>query len=72
MDDNLVRFWARKSAIKSLEVLKACKVVVEKFENLTDNKPRNPENGNWDENFERKFGVWKIVNGRFLNLKEKR
>ena len=47
-------------------------MVVEKFENLTDNKPRNPENGNWDENFERKFGVWKIVNGRFLNLKEKR
>ena len=28
------------------------------------------KNGIWDENFERKFGVWKITNGRFLNLKE--
>ena len=37
---------------------------------MKSNKPRNPENNNWDDNFERKFGIWKIVNGRFLNLKE--
>ena len=33
-------------------------------------KEINPKNSKWDENFERKFGVWKILHGRFLNLKE--
>ena len=70
MDDKIVRFWARKSTTKNLEILKACKVVVEMFENLKGRKPRNSGIDNWDENFERKFVVWKIVHGRFLNLKE--
>ena len=33
-DENLLRYWARKITIKNLEILKACKVVVESFENL--------------------------------------
>ena len=30
----------------------------------------NPEVTNWDENFDRKYNIWKITHGRFLNLKE--
>ena len=42
-------------------------MVVEKYQDL---KEISPKITNWDDNFERKFGVWKIVHGRFLNLKE--
>ena len=66
-NDTAVRHWARKLTSKHLEILKACKVVVEKYQEI---KEINPKNTNWDDKFERKFGVWKIVNGRFLNLKE--
>ena len=46
--------------------------MVEIFGNLeNENKPRKMKNGIWDENFDRKFGVWKIKNGWFLNLKER-
>ena len=70
-DDKRMRYLARKAAIKDLEVLKACKVVVEKLEFLTkESKPRMKENKLWSEEFKRKFGVWKVTNGRFLNLKE--
>ena len=72
-DDSLLRYWARKTAVKGLEVLKACKVVVETLEVLEKgNKPRKTNIGMWDENFERKYSVWKITNGRFLNLKERK
>jgi hypothetical protein len=66
-NDTAVRHWARKLTSKHLEILKACKVVVEKYQKIRE---INPKNTNWDDKFERKFGVWKIVNGRFLNLKE--
>jgi hypothetical protein len=57
-EDSLLRYWARKTALKGLEVLKACKVVVETLEFLEkENKPRKTKNGIWDENFERKYGV---------------
>ena len=71
VDDEKVRFWARTTSLKSLEILKACKVVVETFGILNEKEPRKLKNSNLEENFERKFGVWKIVHGRFLNLKEK-
>ena len=72
-DDKRMRYLARKAAIKDLEILKAFKVVVEKLEFLTkESKPRMKENKLWNEEFERKFGVWKVTNGRFLNLKESR
>ena len=63
----------RKLTIKNLEILKACKVVVETFGNLEkENKPKKMKNGIWDENFERKYSVCKITNGRILNLKERK
>jgi hypothetical protein len=64
-NDTAVRHWARKLTLKHLEILKACKVVIEKYKEM---KEINPKITNWDDNFERKFGVWKIVNERFLNL----
>ena len=70
-NDNQIQYLARKTAIKDLEILKACKVVVESLEYLM--KEITPSMNNmWDEAFERKFGVWKITNGRFLNLKERK
>ena len=67
VSETSVRYWATKLTSKDLEVLKACKVVVEKYQEL---KEMSPKITNWDDNFERKFGVWKITHGRFLNLKE--
>ena len=66
-DDLVMREWARKHTIKDLEILKACKVVVETFDKMAD---LNPKVTNWDESLERKYNVWKITHGRFLNLKE--
>ena len=66
-NDTAVRHWARKLTLKHLELLKACKVVVERYEEM---KEINPKVTNLDESFERKLGIWKITNGRFLNLKE--
>jgi hypothetical protein len=65
MNDTAVRLWARKLTLKNLELLKACKVVVEKYDTEL-----NPEVTNWDANFDIKFSTWKITHGRFLNLKE--
>ena len=78
VDDERVRFWARKSSRKSLEILKACKVVVETFENLAENEPRKQKYGIWEKKFETKklkenldLGRLCNVHGKFLNLKEK-
>ena len=62
-----MRLWASKLISKDLEKLKACKVVVEEYQKLPDIDPKIT---NWNESFERKLAIWKIVNGRFLNLKE--
>ena len=66
-NDTAVRHWARKLTLKYLELLKACKVVIERYDKIPE---LNPKVTNWDANFDRKFSTWKITHGRFLNLKE--
>ena len=66
-NDTAVRHWARKLTLKHLELLKACKVVMERYDKIPE---INPKVTNWNENFDRKFSIWKIAHGRFLNLKE--
>ena len=68
-DDQRIIYLARKAAVKDLEILKACKVVVEKLDcMMKESKPKMKETNLWSEKFERKFGIWKLTNVRFLNL----
>ena len=60
-NDAAVRIWARRIISKDLEILKACKVVVEQYQKLPDIDPKIT---NWNENFERTWNLedseWKV------------
>jgi hypothetical protein len=72
-DDHKLKYLAKKTDKKEFEIMKACKVVVDRLDVMVDEKlpmTRLTENVTWDEVFERKYCVWKTMNVRFLNLKE--
>ena len=48
-----MRYLARKAAVKDIEILKACKAVVEKLDFMTkESKPKMKETNSWSEEFE--------------------
>ena len=72
-DDQRLRHLARKTAVKNLEILKACNVVVERMDFITKEfqcSAKIKETIIRSEEFKRKYCIWKTTNVRFLNLKE--